>query len=184
MHGALSLPAPGHCPCNWASLTSTDTQAARGPRPVAQVSLAFPAAALSPGEENTVPARGRKPATRAARYGSPRAVQESQPEGRRRSKNAARAQRRAVSTGICTEHAPPVRAQRTPLTLVSTWALTCFSGCRSQGPALGLPHAEPEAHAGPGLHTHRQHAGRARHAGKQMVSRLRMDAVRLHQGKR
>lgn len=86
--------APGHCPWSWASLTSTDTQAARGPRPVAQVSVASPAAALSPGEENTVPARGRKPATRAARYGSPRAVQESQPKGRRPGKNAVCAQRR------------------------------------------------------------------------------------------
>lgn len=146
--------APGHCPWSWASLTSTDTQAARGPRPVAQVSLAFPAAVPSPGEENTVPARGRKPATRAA------AMDLREPCRRANPKEGAPAGTQGAHSAGQAAPAPARNAPhpRTRSARHQHWPrhglYNLFLGPPCPGASLGLPHAEPEAHAGPGLHTH------------------------------
>lgn len=137
--------------------------------------------AFSRGGEHSASSR-EKTRHPCCRYGPPRAVQESQPKGRRPGRNAGCAQRRAGSAGTCAERASPAHAQRTPPTLASTRTLTCFSGRRAQGPAWGSRMQSPR-HTPGQVSTHTQRAGRARHAGKRAVSRLRVDGVRLHQGK-
>lgn len=87
-------------------------------------------------------------------------------------------QHQAVSSGVCTEDAPPGPVRCTPLPPVSTGTFNLFLGlvqAPAQGQAQGLPRAArgmrpTSLHTRAHTHRHTAH-GRAQHAGKRMVSR-------------